>query len=65
MKYLKAAVTAISYIYTAIKLVILCIRIRKISLINDKIQADKDIADAIKRNDTHKIAQLINYYRDG
>lgn len=60
---LKKIVKALGYVYTSIRLVILCFRIRKISRINDKINQDKEIADAIKAGDTKKIAQLIEYYR--
>lgn len=60
---LKRIVKALGYIYTSIRLVILCFRIRKISRINEKINQDKEIADAIKMGDTKKIAQLIEYYR--
>lgn len=64
MKFLQTIVSILSYIFTAIRLVVLCIKIKKISIINDKIQADKEISDAIKKNDTKKIAQFINFYRN-
>lgn len=60
---LKRIVKALGYIYTSIRLVILCFRIRRISRINDKINQDKEIADSIKMGDTKKIAQLIEYYK--
>ena len=60
---LKWIVKVLGYVYTSIRLIILCFRIRKISRINDKINQDKEIADAIKAGDTKKIAQLIEYYR--
>lgn len=60
---LKWVVKALGYVYTSIRLTILCLRIRKISKINDKISQDKEIADAIKAGDTKKVAQLIEYYR--
>lgn len=60
---LKWIVKALGYIYTSIRLTILCFRIRKISRINEKINQDKEISDAIKHGDTKKLAQMIEYYR--
>lgn len=63
--FLKMLASAMGYLYTAFKLVILCIKMKRISTINDKIQMDKEIADAIKKNDTEKLAKLIKFYGDG
>lgn len=65
LKFLKTLASAMGYIYTAFKLVILCIKMKRISTINDKIQMDKEIADAIKHGDTEKLAKLIKFYGDG